>query len=104
MGETSGIGKQQEPANQGWDYSKELGPIWHPCREPEAKERAAHGDIVLTSMAEARDRLDDIKAQMEPAQAEQLETDFEFFRRSSWTTKSRLPWPCSGARRSLRSG
>src|SRR5712692_7205121 len=76
MGETSGIAKQQEQAKRG----SELGPIWHPCREPETKERAAHGDIVLTSMAEALDRLDDIKAQMEPAQAEQLETDFEFFR------------------------
>src|SRR5260370_10173841 len=80
MGETSRIAKQQEQAKHGRDYSKERGPIWHPCREPEAKERAAHGDIVLTSMAEALARLDDMKAQMEPAQAEQLEADFEFFR------------------------
>jgi hypothetical protein len=79
MDETNKITKQQEEAKREWDYLKELGPIWHPCREPEAEERAAHGDIVLTSMAEALTHLDELKAQMEPAQAEQLERDFAFF-------------------------
>ncbi|MGH7484459.1 MAG: hypothetical protein ACREMY_02500, partial [bacterium] len=85
MRETSGIPKQQEQAKQEqakqeWDWLKDLGPIWRPAREPGAKERGEHGDIVLTSMAEAVTRLDDLKAQMEPAQGEQFKTDFEFFR------------------------
>lgn len=77
--ETSGIAKQQEQAKQGRDSLKDLGLIWHPYLEPEAKERVAHGDIGLTSMDDALDRPEVLEAQMAPAQAAQLKTDFEFF-------------------------